>query len=226
MLTTYGQESGKNFIDQNFVEVTGFAEKQITPDRIYLRILVNDKDIKGKTLEETENIMISKLQEIGIDVAKCLMIKDFISNFQKYWIVKSDILMMKEYQLLVFDAKTAGEVFTELEKLGISNISIDRLDHSEIEKYRQEVKVDAIKSAKEKAIALTTAINQEAGRALYILEHVNNTNMAGELKGQVARILIRGASVKNIYGSRAPDPDIEFEKIKLEYNITVRFELK
>ena len=226
ILIGYGQETGKNFIDQNYIEVTGYAERQITPNRIYLKILINEKDIKGQTLEQIEKSMIAKLQEIGIDVSKDLVIKDFISNFKNYWILKSDILLIKEYQLLVYEAKTAGKVFTELEKLGISNISIDRLDHSEIEKFRQEVKVDAIKSATEKANALTTAINQETGRALYILEHGNNINMTGALQGQVAGIMIRGMASKSIYGSKAPDPDIEFEKIKLEYNITVRFELK
>ena len=226
ILIGYGQDSGKNFIDQNYIEVTGYAEKQITPNRIYLKILINEKDIKGQTLDQIEKSMIVKLQEIGIDVSKDLVIEDFISNFKNYWILKSDILLIKEYQLLVYEAKTAGQVFTELEKLGISNISIDRLDHSEIEKFRQEVKVDAIKSAKEKANALATAINQEAGRALYILEHGNNINMTGGLQGSVAGIMIRGMASKSIYGSKAPDPNIEFEKIKLEYNMTVRFELK
>ena len=226
ILIGYGQDSGKNFIDQNYIEVTGYAEKQITPNRIYLKILINEKDIKGQTLDQIEKSMIVKLQEIGIEVSKDLVIEDFISNFKNYWILKSDILLIKEYQLLVYEAKTAGQVFTELEKLGISNISIDRLDHSEIEKFRQEVKVDAIKSAKEKANALATAINQETGRALYILEHGNNINMTGGLQGSVAGIMIRGMASKSIYGSKAPDPNIEFEKIKFEYNMTVRFELK
>ena len=227
ILTGYGQEIGKNFIDQNYIEVTGYAEKLITPDRIYLKILINEKDFKGKTLPEIEKLMIEKLKELRVDIEKDLAIKDFISNFQHYWILKSNILLIKEYQLLVYDAKTAGQVFIELEKLGISNISIDRLDHSEIEKYRQEVKIESIKSAKEEAIALSTAIGQDIGRALYVNEnHIKNVNMTGALQGKVAGIMIRGTSSSAIYGSRAAEPNVEFEKIRLEYNITVRFELK
>lgn len=227
ILTSFGQVIGKNFIDQNYIEVTGFAEKSITPNRIYLKILINEKDFKGKTLPEIEKTMFDKLKDLGIDVQKDLAIKDFISNFQHYWILKSNILLIKEYQLSVYDAKTAGQVFVELEKLGISNISIDRLDHSEIEKYRQEVKVESIKSAKEEAIALSSAIGQEIGRALYIIENqTKSVNMTGALQGKAAGIMIRGVSSNTIYGSRAAEPDVEFEKIKLEYNITVRFELK
>lgn len=226
ILTGYGQEPGKNFIDQNYIEVTGYAEKEITPNRIFLKILINEKDIKGQDLEQVEKSMIAKLKDIGVDVSKDLVIKDFISNFKNYWILKSDIVLIKEYQLLVYEARIAGRVFTELEKLGISNISIERLDHNEIEKFRQEVKVEAIKSAKEKADALTEAIDQQSGRALYILEYGNNMNMTGALQGKAAGIMIRGMADESAYGSKAPDPDIEFEKIKIAYTIMVRFELK
>lgn len=227
ILVGYGQETGKNFIDQNYIEVSGFAEKIVPPNRIYLKILINEKDVKGKTLPEIEKSMIDKLGEIGINVSKDLAIKDFISNFKHYWILKSDILLIKEYQLLVYDAKTAGQVFVELEKLGISNISIEKLDHSEINKYRKEVKIESIQSAKSEAANLSTAIGQEIGRALFVNEnHIKNVNMTGALQGKVAGIMVRGYASNAIYGSKAAQPDIEFEKIKLEYHITVRFELK
>ena len=221
------QELGKNFIDQNYIEVSGFAERLITPNRIYLKILINEKDVKGKTLQQIEKSMIEKLEEVGINTPEDLVIKDFTSNFKHHWILKSDILLIKEYQLLVYDAKTAGQVFMELEKLGISNISIEKLYHSEIDKFRQEVKRESIKSAQNEAKVLTAAINQDVGRAIYIIEnHIKNVNMTGALEGKAKGIVVRGISSKAIYGSRAAQPDIGFEKIKLEYHITVKFELK
>jgi uncharacterized protein len=94
ILTGYGQEPGKNFIDQNYIEVTGYAEKEITPNRIFLEILINEKDFKGQDLEQVEKSMMAKLKDIGIDVSKDLVIKDFISNFKNDWILKSDILLI------------------------------------------------------------------------------------------------------------------------------------
>src|SRR5665647_2412101 len=122
------QTGGKNFIDQNYIEVTGKAEMEIIPDEIYLRILLNEKDYKGKNFADLEKTMFNKLNELGIDVSKDLAVKDLLSNFQYYWFIKADILLSKEYQLLVHDAKTAGKVFIELQKLGISNASIDRVE--------------------------------------------------------------------------------------------------
>ena len=114
--------------------------------------------------------MLSKLKEIGIDINKDLLIKDISSNFKYYWLTKNEILLAKEYQLLVKDGKTASKVFIELENIGISNVSIDKLDNSNIQKYRKEVKIEAIKAAKEKAESLANAIGQNIGRAIFIQE--------------------------------------------------------
>ncbi|MFO7671306.1 MAG: SIMPL domain-containing protein [Bacteroidales bacterium] len=219
---SFSQGGFKNFIDLNYIEVTGVAEKEVTPDQIYLKIVVNEADSKGKqTLEELEKAMIKKLTAIGIDVKKDLVIVDMASNFKNYWLKNKDIYSMKEYQVECKDARTAGSVFQELESLGISNISIERVDHSELDKFREEVKVAAIVAAKQKADALSGAINQSIGKAIYILEqdyqlYKTQANM------QMSAINIRGYSD----AESMPMPEIEFEKIKLEYTIRVSFELK
>ncbi len=214
----------KNFIDQNFIEVTGKAEMEIIPNEIYLKIILNEKDFKGKeNLDEIEKSMINKLVEIGVDVSKDLAVKDIASNFKNYWIKASEINSVKIFQLKVTDAKTAGSVFKELESIDISNITIERVDHSEIQDYRQQVKIEAIKAAKSKAESLTNAINQSCGKAIYIQEL--NTQvykaMTGYAAGANSNIMIRGVSSL----SKDKAPDIEFETIKLEYSILARFEL-
>ncbi len=220
---TFAQVGQKNFIDQNFIEVTGKSEMDITPNLIYLKIFINEKDNKSKlSLPEREKIMISSLKDIGIDVSKDLSVKDMSSNFKYYLLTKNDILLSKEYQLLVKDGKIASRVFIELEKIGISNVSIDKLDNSNLENFRKEVKIDAIKAAKNKAESLASAINQNIGRAIYIQEL--EPNFRNGVPGSSNSIVIRGVSGE-IYGSNA-QPDIDFEKIKIEYTILCRFELK
>lgn len=221
--TVFGQNGEKNFIDQNYIEVTGKAIMQIIPDEIYLKILINEKENRGKSLIELENSMIAKLQEIGIETNKDFSIIDYTSNFKDYWIVKSDIVLTKEYQLLVRNAKVAGKVFQELQKLGISNISIDRIENSKIQEYRQEVKINAIKAAREKANSLAIAIDQTIGKAIYIQELDNN--YMNRMAGKAAGMQIRAAnSITSIANSQ--EPEIEFEKIELDYSVIVRFELK
>lgn len=222
-LISQAQSGDKNFIDQNYIEVTGKSEMEVTPDMIYLKIFLSEKDNKNKApLAERENAMISKLKEIGIDITKDLLMKDISSNFKYYFLQKSDILLSKEYQLIVHDAKTASKVIIELEKLGISNVSLDKLDNSNMAKYRKDVKIDAIKAAKNKAEYLATAIGQSVGRAIYIQELESNYRGTS---APVNSFVFKGVS-DQLYGSRAADPEIDFEKMKIEYSIMCRFELK
>jgi uncharacterized protein YggE len=213
----FAQTGEKNFIDQNYIEVIGKSEMEITPDLIFLKVILNEKDNKNKiTISDLESQMIQKLEKIGIDVKKDVQIRDIASNFKSYFLRGNDIILMKEYQILVHDGKTASRVFVELEKIGISNVSIDRLDNSNIVQFRKEIKVNAVKAAKEKADALAGAINQTAGRSLYIQELENNL-----FNPRTANVFMFEEKV----GSTS-EPNVDFEKIKLDYSVLCRFELK
>ncbi len=219
----FSQSGEKNFIDLNYIEITGKAEMEVVPDEIYLNIIIDEKENKKKqSLEELEKLMIGKLTAIGIDISKDLAIKDMASNFKFYWLKNNKIFTSKAYQLVVHEGKIAGRVFQELEKIDISNISIEKVDHSKIEDLRAEVKMKAMQAAKNKASYLAGAIDQTIGNALYIREIESPRYELGRMKG-VSNIAIRGASS---FAQEAVVPDIEFEKIKLEYSILARFELK
>lgn len=216
------QEGTKNFIDFHYIEVTGKADMDIVPDEIYLKILIDEKDNKAKqSVEDLEKQMVKKLQAIGIDVSKDLSIQDFASNFKNYWLRNNKIYTSKEYQLIVHDGKTAGEVFRGLEEIGISNISIEKVDHSKIDEYKKEVKINAIKAAKDKASAMAEAIGQSIGRAVFVQEQ--NFGIPMQKSPMASNIRIRGFSDVEVSDR---EPDIEFEKIHLEYSVLVRFELK
>ena len=225
-LTVFSQNGEKNFIDQNYIEVIGKAEMDIVPDLIYLKIILGDKDNKDKlSLDEIEKLMINDLTELGIDINKDLSVKDFASNFKSFWIGKADIVLTKEYQLIVHDTKTMQKVYFEFQKLGISNVSIEKLDNSKIVQFRKDVKMDAIKAAKEKAEFLTSSINQSIGRAIFIQE-LDNQYLSNVMSNTVSGVNVRIRGSSSLDQNESSMPDIEFEKITIEYSILVRFELK
>jgi uncharacterized protein YggE len=219
----FAQTGEKNFIDQNYIEVTGKAELEVVPDMIYIHIVVNEKDNSGKTpIEELEKKMKTKLQELGIDISKDLAVEDLESNFKYYLLFKPDVMISKEFQLMVRDAKIAGSVFIELKKLGISNLSIAKLDHSKMEELKKEVKVKAIKAAKTKAELLTQAIGQNIGRAIYIQEIEY-----GDYQPMMMNTRMNKMSVMDLANTSEPsEPSVDFQKIKLSSTIAVKFELK
>jgi len=83
----YPQQNGsKNFIDLNYIEITGTTEIEITPNEIYLTIIINENDKKGKiSVEKQENLMIEKFKQIGINLKNNFKVKDFSSNYKFYF---------------------------------------------------------------------------------------------------------------------------------------------
>ena len=57
----------KNFIDLPYIETSAKVDTLVTPDRIFLTILITEKDTKNRTsVEELESKMNLKLKSLGI----------------------------------------------------------------------------------------------------------------------------------------------------------------
>jgi uncharacterized protein YggE len=213
------QVKAQDFVTKHYIEVSGRAHKEVAPDMIYMTITINEKDYKNSSMPALEGKMISKLQGMGVDVKKDLMVKDMASNFKHYFILKSDPKLMKQYQLLVHSAQKAGEVIMALGQIGISEISIDKVECSQIEKYKDEVRVMAIKNAKARATLLAEAINHNIGKAIHITENDHNYRTYGMPEMMMVKGNLADSDLVRV-------PEIEFEKIKVEVTVHAKFELK
>lgn len=222
-------QSQKNFIDQNYIEVTGHAEKEIVPDLIYLNIRINERDSKTKVpISQTEKTMIAKLSEIGIDATTDLVVRS-LGSYQNYLLFKTAIDLQKEYVLTTHSAKQASQVMVELEKLGISNIRVTKVDHTKIEEYKSQVRINATKSAKEKAEGIAKTLNQEIGKAIHVTEQEPITDFSKNYNAMDRYYSIKatGAVHRSFDVSQeAESANVNFETIKIEYNIFVKFELR
>ena len=223
ILTVFvGQSQTKNFIDQPFIEVSGSADTLVTPNEIFIKILLSEKDTRDRvSIEDLELKMVTILKSLSLDIEKDLTTSDMTSNFKFYLLKSKDVIKTKLYTLKVKDAVKASQVFIKLEEIGISNTSIERFDHSDLENIKNLMRTKAIYDAKLRAIALTKSLNQSVGLAIHI---VDAENINQQLQGRMAGIQIRGISTfKSGYDDL---PKIEFEKIKIVSNINVKFILK
>ncbi len=195
LITTmaFSQNGEKNFIDQPYIEVIGEIETEIIPNEIYLNITLNENDKKGKvSVEEQENQMIAVLKSLKIDLEKNFSILDFDGYYQRKFLADNVVTKIKRYELIVNDGKTLGMVYEALDRIDISNISITKTDHSDIENIKRDNKLKALEIAKEKAEYYAKTIDQDLGKALYIQE-INNVNI-NSLPSAANGIMIRGLS--------------------------------
>lgn len=216
------QSQVKNFIDQPYIEVHGHADTLITPDEIFIRIIISERDSRDRqSVEEQESKMINALIGLGIDIDKNLTVNDIGSNFKFYILKSKDVIKTKIYMLKVTDAVIAGKVFEELENLGISNTSIDKVSYSAIDALRNIMRIKAVEDSRAKASALVKPLGQNIGSAIFITDN-DQPDITGQLSGKTAGLAIRGFS-KELKEDKAK---IDFEKIEVSANVNVNFILK
>lgn len=208
----------KSFIDQPYIEVNGNADTLVTPNEIFIKIIISEKDTKDRvSVEELENKMITALKNLSIDVEKDLTNSDMMSNYKFHLLKQKDVIKTKEYMLKVKDANTLNKVFIKLEDLGISNTSIDRVNHTDLENLKNMCRSKAIEKARQKAISLTKPINQTIGNAILITDNEAN---------YVMPYATRGVMMMMDKAEDAPESNIQFEKIKVEASVSAKFILK
>ncbi|MEG1634584.1 MAG: SIMPL domain-containing protein, partial [Rikenellaceae bacterium] len=159
----------KNFIDLNYIEVTGTAIIKATPDIAYIDIIINESDPATKAigLDKAEKKMMAALSSLNIDVEKDLTIDDITSAFAR----RKDVTLSKNYSLKLKDTKLISAVYAKLEAVGISNVNVQKFDLSSKEELRLKSKANAIINAKAKADALVKAAGRKLGEVLYIIDY-------------------------------------------------------
>lgn len=221
LFTSAAFAQSKNFLDTPYLETSAQVDTLVTPDKIFLNITIQEKDSKGRvSVEEQENKMSQRLKSLGIDVDKQLVIKDFSSNFKKYFLRDKEVLKSKQYALEVYSGKQVGDVMVALEQLDIANAFVEKTEYSKMDELELELKSRAVKKAKQKADALTKPLGQKAGMAIHI---VDNSQPYYPRYNQAPRMELKAISA-NMDMEQQP-LDIDFEKIKVEAMVNVKFAL-
>ena len=166
--------------------------------------------------------MLSKLKSLGIDTEKNVTMQDMMSHYKKFFLKQTDIQKAKSYSILVYDAKATAKVFIGLEEVGISNVRIDKLEHSEESKLQLLMNTKAMENAKANAVSFTKPLGQNIGKALFVSQHKN-----AAYRGNANQIRIRGYSSERKYDAQSDkyNTEIEFEKITISSEVNTRFVL-
>ncbi len=215
--TLFAQE--KNFIDQNYIEITARAEKEVAPDEIYLNITISEQDNRSKTLEKKERDMFKKLTALGIDLEKDMQIQDISTLLQKYLLKKNAVLTSKSYTLKIRSTDVLVKVFQELESLEIPDVTIAKTSLSNTDQVRRDVMISAAENAKESAQRLVTTLGRKLGNVIFIQCYDNNPRM---IKSNVMEMRSAVYAADEAF----KEPVLEFEKIRFDQSVFVRFSLE
>lgn len=204
----------------SYIQVNGRAEEEIAPDEFYLSIVINERESKGKiTVEHQQREMIAALRQLGIDIEKQLKVANLSSEFFK----RNTSVATARYQLELHSAATVSKVYSALDAIGISNVSILRVSHSQIEQYKERIRVAAMQNAKKNAATLAEAIGQKIGPCFYVYDPNNEVMPIFYNNLAVAR----GKMAMDAYAETAAEEEpLDFKTIKLSYNVQAKFVLE
>jgi len=199
------------------IQVTGSAETEVTPDIIYFSISLKEY-MNGKT-----KVSISTLEQQlqkAVNAAGIAKADFTINNLSSYNYVpekkkNADFLAAKQYRLKLHDLNKINQILDAVDDKGIQSTGIEGYDYSGIENLKNELKLKALKAAQSKATFLLSGIGEKLGGAIDIQE-INNEPM----QQPVYRSMMMKTATAD-----ATEPDIDFKKIKLNYQVQAVFEI-
>lgn len=212
--------------EKPFIEVNGYAEKEIIPDEIYIGINIIEKmENRVKvTIQEQEEKLKASLKAININLDD-FALSDASSDYVRVRWNTKDVITRKSYTLKVGSALQVGQVYLELEKLDIKEARIERVNHSQLENLKKELRIEAIDNAKKKADYLLETINEKRGNALVVNESFDRFPENYLLATEVNMVMDKKYE-RQIQSFQKESGEIQFQKVKLRSNIYVKFAIK
>ncbi len=201
------------------IEVVGLSEQEVTPDIINVSISLKEY-LNGKTkvtIEQLERQLEKAVSEAGI--AKTDFTVNNLSSYNYEYQKKKnpDFLASKQYGIRFTDLNKFNNIISKLDPKGIQSTNIDSYDYSKINQLKNELKLKALLSAREKANYLVTGLGEKLGPVLHIMESDNSSFPSPR------NVMYMAKGVMN--EEAAADSDIDFKKIKLSFQINAVFEI-
>ncbi len=206
------------------IEVTGSAETEVTPDIIYVGISLKEyytdnANKKKVEIDEIERQLQSAVLKAGIPKENFMI--NNISSYNYTWEKKKNpaFLARKQYRIKLTDLAKFNQIINSVDARAIEYTNIESYDYSKMESLKRELKIKALQAAKAKADYLAEALNDKVGDALDIQE-INNEFYPQPIYR--ANVLMEKATSMDGGGL----PEIDFKKIKLNYQIRAVFQLQ
>jgi uncharacterized protein len=210
------------------ITVSGSAEMEIVPDEIYVAIELKEYDKRGVGkigLEAIKSDFLRSCKQSGLPDS-VISIAAYEGSEPYWWKKgkkKDELYASISYQVKFSNSKAMDDLVALLDDDATENFRIVRTYHSKMIEFRRQLKIQAIKAAKEKAGYLAEAINEKAGEAISIAEPDENSD-----KNYLSQYRLSNMAGNASFRDQANDDSqaVDFKKIKLRFEVNVVFALK
>lgn len=214
-------------LKQKTINVSGIAEMEIVPDEIYVQVELREYDKKGGAkvdIDAIKNAFLKAAISTGINETD-ISVQAYQGWDGNLWMYRKnknknpDLKASITYQVKLANTKKMDELVQKLDDEATQNFFISKVSHSKLQEFKKDLKIQAVKAAKEKATYLAAAINETAGEALTI-------NEPNEITSFPQPVFANRLMKAQVNQGDADTPNIDFKKIKLQFEVNATFALK
>jgi uncharacterized protein YggE len=208
--------------EKKYISVTGSSEVIVIPDQIELEITLQEYIglSKGKRdLSNIESEFFDILEKNNIDQKSLVFSNIDYSWYYYWWSCRNDTYRQKSFKIKLSSSTDFISLVNDLNIKGVKSIRISDSSHKDLQKLRKDVKIAAMRAAKEKALYLLESIDEKLGQVSSVEEvpEISNYHWGRTLN------MVSNVSVSH----DAHSDNIEHvASIKLRYEIKVKFEIE
>ena len=210
------------------ITVNGSAEMEITPDEIYVQVHLKEYEKKGGGkigIEKIRQDFLTAVRSLGLPDSSLTVAGYDANNYNPWWRKKNkkeELYAAMTYQVKLRSTAQVDQLVDKLDDNATQNFYISRTTHSKLEEFRRNLKIQAVRAAREKADYLAEAANAKVGVPITI-------NEPGEYYqpyyGDMASNRMMKAEMTQA-SAPVDQPQADFKKMKLRYDVNVVFELR
>jgi uncharacterized protein YggE len=205
-----------------YIEVQARAEKEVVPDQIYVMIALFEIQDGRKSIKlaEQESKLKNIVKGLGLPLSN-LSLYNAQANYGNInmW-GKKDVIDRKYYSLKVSNAETIGKLYEELNKIYINEAYIYKSEYSQKDSLLQDLRIEAMRKAKNQANVMTRAIGSKVGKPLIIREQQEYYPVAYE-----NAMMTKGLYETDDAVSSNMSESMEYKPLKISLSVYVKFGL-
>jgi hypothetical protein len=208
------------------IEVNGENEFEIAPNEIVVHFTLMDR-YEGKkkiTIAEQEQNLKESLKKLGIPNNK-LTLQDASSSLAVIKRKNKDVISTKNFEITLNNAPIVSKLFEQFDEIDIQMAYIHKLNHTQLDSFKNVARIAAVKNAKMKAKSMVEATGSKLGMPLMINEsQIYASTMENDDYMYKNRMFAVADSVEsNLAESKPLSEEIEIRKITIKSTVFVRY---
>jgi uncharacterized protein len=214
------------------ITVTGTSEMEIVPDEIYVQVDLREYKKRGGEKEDLETIktnFLNSCKSIGLPDSVISIASYEGLNSPNWWRKRKkdpDLYATISYQIKFGSSKKMDELIDKIDDEATSNFRIVRTWHSKMTEYRKQLKIAAVKAAKEKGFYLTEAINEKLGQAITITEPAEDFQYQTSSQYKTSNFVARKDAIGHGEANGDGSNGLDFKKLRLRFQVSIVYALQ